>query len=60
MKSENVKSFLEAMDQVNIIEIPMSVRVQNGLKRGGINTVKDLLLLKKSDLLELRDILGNL
>lgn len=56
MKSENVKSFLEAMDQVNIIEIPMSVRVQNGLKRGGINTVKDLLLLKKSDLLELRDI----
>lgn len=45
---------------MNIIEIPMSVRVQNGLKRGGINTVKDLLLLKKSDLLELRDILGNL
>ena len=56
MESENVKLFFEAMDQVNIIEIPMSVRVYNGLKRGGINTIKDLLLLKKSDLLELRNI----
>lgn len=52
----NVKSFLEEMEQVNIIEIPMSVRARNGLKLGGINTVKDLLLLKKSDLLGLRNI----
>ena len=54
--AEKVKSFLEAMEQVSIIEIPMSVRVHNGLKRGGINTVKDLLLLKKSNLFELRNI----
>ena len=53
---EDVNSFLEAMDQVDIFEIPMSVRVHNGLRRGGINTVKDLLLLKRSDLLELRNI----
>ena len=53
---EDVNSFLEAMNQVDIFEIPMSVRVHNGLRRGGINTVKDLLLLKRSDLLELRNI----
>ena len=56
LEAENVKSFLESMDQISIFELPMSVRVYNGLKRGGINTVKDLLLLKKSELLELRNI----
>ncbi len=56
LEAENVQSFLDAMDRVDIFEIPMSVRVHNGLRRGGINTVKDLLLLKKSDLLELRNI----
>ena len=56
LEAENVKPFLESMDQISISELPMSVRVYNGLKRGGINTVKDLLLLKKSELLELRNI----
>jgi len=31
-EAETRKSFLEEMDMVNIIEIPMSVRVKNGLK----------------------------
>ena len=56
LEPENVKSFLETMGQVNIVEIPMSVRVYNGLKLGGITTIKDLLLLKKSDFLEFRNI----
>ena len=56
LEAENVKSFLESMDQISIFELPMSVRVYNGLKRGGINTVKELLLLKKSELLELSNI----
>ena len=56
MESQSVKSFLERMDEVSVTEIPMSVRVHNGLKRGGIKTVKDLLLLKKIDLIELRNI----
>lgn len=44
------------MNQVNTIEISIGVRIYNGLKLGGINTIKDLLLLKKRDLLGLRNI----
>ena len=53
---ETNDSFLDAMDHVSIDEIPMSIRVHNGLHRGGINTVKKLLLLDKKELLELRSI----
>lgn len=48
--------FLDRMDKIDIYLIPMNVRVYNGLKHAGINTVKELLLLKRLDLFEIKGI----
>lgn len=56
LTEQAMAEFLDRMDEIDVYLIPMNVRVYNGLKRAGINTVKELLLLKRSDLFEMRNI----
>ncbi len=56
LSEQAMAEFLDRMDEIDVYLIPMNVRVYNGLKRAGINTVKELLLLKRSDLFEMRNI----
>lgn len=56
LSAEERAKFLDRMDEIDVYRITMNVRVYNGLKRAGINTVKELLLLKRSDLFEMKNI----
>lgn len=51
-----MSDFINRMDGIDVYLIPMNARIYNGLKRAGINTVKELLLLKRSDLFEMKNI----
>lgn len=62
LKAENelseqaMSEFLDRMKEIDVYHIPMNVRVYNGLKRAGIKNVKEFLLLRRTDLFEMKNI----